>query len=154
LYLIDSILAGDFPFFVDALKHLVLPATALALLAFAYIARVTRASMLETMGKDFVRTAKAKGLPRRTVIFRHTLRNALISTTTIIGLVFQYLLTGSVVIETIFFWPGVGSYAARSVLALDLPSIMGVTVLFTVVVVITNLVTDILYAFLDPTVRL
>lgn len=154
LYLLDSALTGNWPVFLDALRHIILPATALALLTFAIIARVTRSSVLETMGKDFVRTAKAKGLPNRDVIFRHTLRNALVSTVTVIGLAVQFVLFGTIVIETIFFWPGIGLYATNSILNLDFPSIMGVTVLFTLVVVFTNLVTDISYAFLDPTVKL
>jgi ABC-type dipeptide/oligopeptide/nickel transport system permease component len=154
MYLLDSALTGNWPVFLDALRHIILPATALALLTFAIIARVTRSSVLETMNKDFVRTAKAKGLPYRQIIFRHTLRNALVSTVTVIGLAVQFVLFGTIVIETIFFWPGIGLYATDSILNLDFPAIMGVTVIFTLVVVFTNLVTDISYAFLDPSVRL
>jgi len=154
MYTVDSLLTGNWVDLVDSVRHLILPATALALLTFAIITRITRSSMLETMNKDFVRTARSKGLPKRSVTFRHVLRNALSSTVTVIGLAVQFLLTGTVVIEYIFFWPGIGLYAAQSILALDFPSIMGVTVLFTLIVVLTNLVTDFAYGVIDPTVRL
>lgn len=153
MYLIDSIVTGNWTDFGDALTHIILPATALALLTFSIITRITRSSMLETMGKDFVRTAKAKGLPKRTVIFKHTLRNALISTVTVIGYAVQILLMGTIVIETIFFWQGIGLYTTQSILSLDFPSIMGVTVVFTLVVIFANLITDVVYGIVDPGVR-
>jgi peptide/nickel transport system permease protein len=109
--------------------------------------------MLETLEKDFVRTARAKGLPKMTVVYRHVLRNALTSTLTVIGLAVQFLLSGAIVIETIFFWPGIGWYSTQAILTLDFPSIMGVAVIFTLLVVLTNLVTDLAYGFLDPRVK-
>jgi peptide/nickel transport system permease protein len=153
MYLVDSFVTGNWVDFGNALSHIILPATALALLTFSIITRITRSSMLETMGKDFVRTAKAKGLPKRTVTFKHTLRNALTSTVTVIGYAVQILLMGTIVIETIFFWQGIGLYTTQSILSLDFPSIMGVTVVFTLVVILANLVTDIAYGIVDPGVR-
>jgi len=152
MYTVDALLEGNFPVFVDALRHLILPALTLAFLTFAIITRITRSSMLETMDKDFVRTAKAKGLPSRTVTYKYVLRNALTSTVTIIGLAVQFLLSGAIVVETVFFWPGIGLYTTTATLALDFPSIMGVTVVFTLVVVFTNLITDLAYGALDPRV--
>lgn len=152
MYTIDSLLEGNLVVFVDAVRHLILPAITLAFLTFAIITRITRSSMLETMEKDFVRTAKAKGLPSRTVTYKYVLRNALASTVTIIGLAVQFLLSGAIVVETVFFWPGIGLYTTTSTLALDFPSIMGVTIVFTLVVVFTNLVTDLAYGALDPRV--
>jgi peptide/nickel transport system permease protein len=154
MYTIDSLLTGNWLDLQNSLVHLILPATTLALFTFAIIARITRSSMMETLDKDFIRTAKSKGLPRRTVMFRHALRNALTSTVTVIGFAVQLLLSGTIVVENIFFWPGIGLYTTTAILSLDFPSIMGVTVVFTLVVVFTNLVTDIAYAFLDPRVRL
>jgi peptide/nickel transport system permease protein len=154
MYTVDSLLTGNWVDLQDSVAHLILPAITLALLTFAIITRITRSSMIETMDKDFVRTAKSKGLPRRTVMYRHALRNALTSTVTVIGFAVQLLLSGTIVVETIFFWPGIGFYTTTSILSLDFPSIMGITVVFTLVVVFTNLVTDVTYGFLDPRVRL
>lgn len=154
MYVVDSLLTGNWVDLQDSLAHIILPATTLALLTFSIITRITRSSMIETMDKDFVRTAKSKGLPRRTVMFRHALRNALTSTVTVIGFAVQLLLSGTIVVETIFFWPGIGFYTTTSILSLDFPSIMGITVVFTLVVVFTNLVTDVAYGILDPRVRL
>jgi ABC-type dipeptide/oligopeptide/nickel transport system permease component len=153
MYIVDSLLTGNWPDLVSSVRHIILPAFALALLTFSIITRITRSSMLETIGKDFVRTAKAKGLPKRTVTYRHTLRNALTSTVTVIGFAVQLLLSGTIVVETIFFWPGIGYYTTQSILSLDFPSIMGVTVVFTLVVIVTNLVTDLAYGIIDPRVR-
>jgi peptide/nickel transport system permease protein len=152
MYVIDSLLTGNWTVFVSSAQHLILPAVTLAFLTFAIIARITRSSMLETMEKDFVRTAKAKGLPKRTVTYKYVLRNALTSTVTVIGFAVQLLLSGAIVVETIFFWPGIGLYTTQAVLAVDFPSIMGVTVVFTLVVVVTNLITDLAYGALDPRV--
>jgi len=152
MYTVDSLLEGNWVVFVDAVRHLILPAITLAFLTFAIITRITRASMLETMDKDFVRTAKAKGLPSRTVTYKYVLRNALTSTVTVIGFAVQLLLSGAIVVETVFFWPGIGLYTTTATLSLDFPSIMAVTVVFTLVVVFTNLLTDLAYGALDPRV--
>jgi len=152
LVLVDSFLKGNFPIFLNALDHIVLPATALSLIYFGIVTRVTRASLLEVFQKDFIRASYAKGL-RRTVIFRHALRNSLIPTVTVLGLLLAGLFGGSVVVETIFNWPGIGLYAYQSIQSFDFPSVMGVTLLLTICVVLANLVADILYAVLDPRIK-
>jgi len=152
MYTVDSLLTGNWPDLVSSIRHLILPSVTLAFLTFAIITRITRSSMLETMDKDFVRTAKAKGLPSRTVTYKYVLRNALTSTVTVIGFAVQLLLSGAIVVETVFFWPGIGLYTTTATLALDFPAIMAVTVLFTLIVVFTNLLTDLAYGALDPRV--
>jgi peptide/nickel transport system permease protein len=150
MVVVDSLLTGNWIDLWNSLWHLILPATALALLTFPIISRITRSSMLEVMDTDFVRTAKAKGVPRMTVTLKHTLRNALISTVSVVGIAIQMLLSGTIVIESIFFWPGIGLYTTRSILSLDFPSIMGITVVFALIVIVTNLATDLAYGVLDP----
>jgi peptide/nickel transport system permease protein len=154
LFLFDSLVTGNWPVFWDALNHLIMPAVALALLYFGIASRLTRASMLEAMRMDYVRMARAKGLPRRTVIYKHVLRNALIPTTSVMTVMFAYMLGGSVVTETIFSWPGVGRYAAQSILNLEYPAVMGVSLIFALSVVLVNLLADILYVLLDPRITL
>ncbi len=139
MYIVDSLLTGNWIDLKDSVLHIILPATALALTYFGVITRVTRASMLDVLQKDFIRSSYAVGLSRRTVVFKHALRNALIPTTTVIGLALGSLLGGTIVIETIFEWPGIGYYATQAILNYDFPAIMGVTVLFTLGVVIANL---------------
>jgi peptide/nickel transport system permease protein len=154
MMLVDSLLALRLDAFVDALWHIILPALALSLTTFGLIARMTRASMLEVLGQDYVRTARAKGLEESVVINRHALRNALIPTVTVLGLLLGDLLSGTIVVETVFSWPGIGRYATTSVSNADFPAIMGVTIVFTLAVVLSNLLADILYAVLDPRIRL
>jgi ABC-type dipeptide/oligopeptide/nickel transport system permease component len=135
-------------------RHLVLPAVTLSMFSTAYIARMTRSSMLEVLGGDYVRTAWAKGLTARAVIVRHALRNALIPLVTVIGLQVGWLLGGAVITETIFAWPGVGRLTIQAVQGKDLPLVQAsVTVLATIFVVV-NLLVDILYTYLDPRIRL
>jgi ABC-type dipeptide/oligopeptide/nickel transport system permease component len=153
MVLLDSLLKGNFPIFLNALDHIVLPATALSLIYFGIVTRVTRASLLEVFQKDFIRASYAKGLRRRTVIFKHALRNSLIPTVTVLGLLLAGLFGGSVVVETIFNWPGIGLYAYQSIQDFDFPSVMGVTLLLTISVVLANLAADILYAVLDPRIK-
>ena len=153
MVIVDSLLKGNIPIFLNALDHIVLPATALSLIYFGIVTRVTRASLLEVFQKDFIRASYSKGLRRRTVIFRHALRNALIPTVTVLGLLLAGLFGGSVVIETIFNWPGIGLYAYQSIENFDFPSVMGVTLLLTICVVLANLAADILYAVLDPRIK-
>jgi peptide/nickel transport system permease protein len=154
MMLVDSLLALRLDAFVDALWHIILPALALSLTTFGLIARLTRTSMLEVLGQDYVRTARAKGLEESVVINRHALRNALIPTVTVLGLLLGDLLSGTIVVETVFSWPGIGRYATTSVSNADFPAIMGVTIVFTLAVVISNLLADITYAVLDPRIRL
>jgi peptide/nickel transport system permease protein len=151
--LFDSILAGDWEAFRNALGHLVMPAFVLGYLATATIARICRSSMLDVLHQEYIRTAQAKGLRPRVVILRHALRNALIPTVTVVGLVFGELLEGSVLTETIFAWPGLGRYITTGFLALDYPAVMGGTLYVAVVFSVANLIVDIAYAFLDPKIR-
>jgi ABC-type dipeptide/oligopeptide/nickel transport system permease component len=134
------------------IKYLILPALALGSRSIAFLARVTRSSMLEVLGGDFVRTARAKGLRERVVIGRHALRNALIPIITVLGLDFGYYLTGSILTETIFSWPGIGRYVVNAISRRDLPAINGSVLFLSVVFVLVNLITDLAYAKADPRV--
>jgi peptide/nickel transport system permease protein len=153
MVIVDSLITSNWSVFTDAVWHIILPATTLALIYFGIVTRVTRASMLDVFDKEFIRASYAKGLSARTVIFRHVLRNALIPTTTVLGLVLGSLLGGAIVIETIFQWPGIGLYATQSIVSYDFPAVIGVTMLFTLGVVIANLIADIAYAIVDPRIR-
>lgn len=135
------------------IEFLVLPALALGSRSIAYLARVTRSAMLEVMNADFVRTARAKGLAERVVITRHALRNALIPVVTVIGLDFGAYLTGSILTETIFSWPGIGRYVVMAISRRDLPAVQGTVLFLSVVFVLVNLVTDVAYQRVDPRVR-
>jgi len=138
---------------LDTLKHLVLPATSLALVLAAGIARYMRASMLEVIRQDYVRTARAKGLPERSVIFKHALRNALLPIVTLLGLYIPLLFSGTVFIEYVFAWPGMGKAIMDAVVTRDYPLVMGGSVLFAVMVVLGNILADVLYAVVDPRIR-
>ena len=135
-----------------SIEYLVLPALALGSRSIAFLARVTRSSMLEVLGSDFVRTARAKGLVERAVVVRHALRNALIPVITVLGLDFGYYLTGSILTETIFSWPGLGRYVVNAISRRDLPAIQGSVLFLSVVFVAVNLLTDLAYAKADPRV--
>ena len=135
------------------IEFLILPALALGSRSIAYLARVTRSSMLEVLGADFVRTARAKGLTESGVIIRHALRNALIPVITVIGLDFGAYLTGSILTETIFSWPGIGRYVVMAISRRDLPAVQGAVLFLSVVFVLVNLVTDLAYQKADPRVR-
>ena len=154
LYVFDSILTGNLNTLGSALMHLVLPAFTLGFATLALILRMTRSSMLEVMGMDYIRTGRAKGLSERKIIYKHALRNALIPTITVTGLAFGGLLGGAVLTETIFNWPGMGRFAARAVLGFDFNAVMGFTIVIAIIYVIANLVVDILYAVIDPRVKL
>jgi peptide/nickel transport system permease protein len=151
-FLIDSLVAGDWETFKTAFAHLVLPSLVLCAATLGLITRMTRASMLETLGQDYVRVARAKGLKEHAVIVGHALPNALIPVITLAGLAYANLLTGTVMTETIFSWPGLGRYTFRSALSLDLPAIMGMTLIFAIVYLIINLLVDLSYALVDPRV--
>lgn len=133
-------------------EYLILPALALGSRSIAFLARMTRSAMLEVLGSDFVRTARAKGLRESRVLARHALRNALIPVITVLGLDFGYYLTGSILTETIFSWPGLGRYVVNAIARRDLPAIQGSVLFLSVVFVLVNLITDILYAKADPRV--
>ena len=150
---LDALLALDFPAAGDALLHLILPASALALLNLGIATRMTRTSMLEVLPLDFVKTARMKGLSDFVVLYKHALRNALISTVTILGITAGVLLSGTVVIETIFQWPGIGAYAYDAIKGYNFPGTIAVVIVFAVAVVISNLLSDVLYGILDPRVE-
>ena len=152
-YVIDSVLAGNWLAFKDILAHLFLPAIALATIPMAMIARMTRSSMLEVIRQDYIRTQRAKGLPERTVVYRHALKNALIPIVTVIGLNFGLLLQGAILTETVFSWPGLGRYAVQAVYARDYPAIQGSVLFIAGTFVIVNLITDIIYAYVNPKIR-
>ena len=154
LYVLDSILTGNLDTLGSALFHLILPAFTLGFATLALILRMTRSSMLEVMGEDYIRTGRAKGLSERNIIYKHALKNALIPTITVTGLAFGGLLGGAVLTETIFNWPGMGRFAARAVLGFDFNSVMGFTIVIAIIYVIANLIVDILYAVIDPRVKL
>jgi peptide/nickel transport system permease protein len=154
LVMLDSLLSGDIQLFFNSVKHLILPAFTLATIPMAIIARMTRSSMLEVMSKDYIRTARAKGLSRGTVIFRHALKNAFLPIITVIGLNFGLLLGGAVLTETIFSWPGLGRYVVDSLSARDYPAVQGCILFFAVIMVIVNLTVDIFYLYLDPRLRI
>jgi ABC-type dipeptide/oligopeptide/nickel transport system permease component len=135
------------------IEYLILPALALGTRSIAFLARMTRSAMLEVLGSDFIRTARAKGLRERVVLGRHALRNALIPIITVLGLDFGAYLTGSILTETIFSWPGIGRYVVNAIARRDLPAIQGSILFLSVVFVMVNLVTDLLYAKADPRVR-
>ena len=152
--LLDTLLAGRPDAFVNVARHLVLPALVLGTIPLAVIARMTRASMLEVMSQDYVRTARAKGLSERSVLLKHVLKNASIPTLTVIGLQFGYLLGGAIITETIFSWPGVGRWLVLAVSARDFRAVQGGVLLIATAFVLVNLVVDMLYTYLDPRIRL
>jgi len=150
---IDSIITGNGAALISVLRHLILPAIALGTIPMAIIARVTRSSMLEVLRQDFIRTERAKGLTERKVIYKHAIRNALVPVVTVIGLNFGLLLSGAILTETIFSWPGVGRLVVNAVYARDYPLVIGCILVFALVFVIVNLITDILYTFIDPRIH-
>jgi peptide/nickel transport system permease protein len=153
LYTIDALLAGQPAVFFDALKHLILPAITLCSASLATVSRQVRSAMLEVLRQQYITTARAKGLYDRIVIGRHALRNALIPTITIIALQTGALLSGAVLTETVFSWPGMGLYALRSVLALDYQPVMSIALVIALIYTLLNLAADILYVWVDPRVQ-
>lgn len=138
---------------LDTARHLVLPATTLALVLAAGVARYVRSSMLEVIQQDFVRTARAKGLPERTVIFKHVLRNALLPVITLLGLYLPFLFSGAVLVETVFAWPGMGLLVVEAIGRRDYPVVMAASLIFAGLVVLGNLMADLLYGLVDPRIR-
>jgi peptide/nickel transport system permease protein len=154
LYTVDALIAGQWGTFKDALSHLLLPAFVLAAYTVSLLTRFSRSAVLDVLGNDFVRTARAKGLPEKRIGMRHVLRAALVPIVTVAGVMFGILLSGTVFIESIFAWPGLGQYAYRSATNLDLPAIMGVTVFIALIYIVINFVVDLLYGVIDPRIRL
>jgi len=153
LLLVDSLLTGNFEGFVDALKHLAMPTIALATIPMAIIARMTRSSMLDVLQEDYIRTAHAKGVLERIVLFRHALKNAFLPVITIIGLQTGTLMAGAVLTETIFSWPGIGKWIYDAILGRDYPIVQGGTLLIAIIFVAFNLLVDVSYAYLDPRIH-
>jgi peptide/nickel transport system permease protein len=151
--ILDAALQGDWPLLADALRHLVLPALALATIPLAVVARMTRASMLEVLSREYIRTAVAKGLPQTAVILRHALRNALLPVLTVVGLQVGHLLAGAILTETIFSWPGIGLWVYEAIEARDYAIVQGASLVIAVIVVAVNLVTDLLYTAVDPRIE-
>jgi peptide/nickel transport system permease protein len=154
LYTVDALLAGDLGLYWQALHHLLLPALVLALFSISLLTRFTRSAVLEVLGNDYVRAARAKGLPERIVIVRYILRAALPSVVTVLGLVFANVLTGAVLVEKIFSWPGIGQYAYTAAVNLDVPAIAGVSLFVAFVYITVNFVVDVLYGVIDPRIRI
>lgn len=152
-YLLDAILKLDINLLKDVLAHLILPALTLGTIPLAILARITRSSLLEVLSQDYIRTARAKGIPEHWVILRHGLKNALLPVVTIIGLQFGTLLGGAILTETIFSWPGIGSWIYEGILARDYPVVQGGVVVVSIIFVLVNLVVDISYALVDPRIK-
>jgi peptide/nickel transport system permease protein len=153
LLLLDALIRTDWGIFIQSLRHLALPALALSTVPMAIIARMTRGAMLEVMSQDFVRTARAKGLRDRVVIGGHALKNALLPVVTIVGLQVGALLSGAILTETIFSWPGIGRWVYESIQARDYPVVQAMTLIIALIFVVANLLVDLSYAWLDPRVR-
>jgi peptide/nickel transport system permease protein len=153
LYTIDSLLAGQGATFLDALRHLILPAIVLSFSTTAVFVRLVRTSLLEVLGHDYVRTARAKGLRERSVVMRHALGNALLPVLTLGSLQLALLLSGTLLVESIFSWPGIGRYSAQAITGADYNGIMGVTIVIALIYLLVNTVVDLLYAWLDPRVH-
>lgn len=153
LFTLDSLLAGQMATFANALAHLILPSCVLALFTIGLLTRFSRSSVLDIIKQDYVTAARAKGLPRGTVVFKYIFRGALVPIITVVGLAFGSLLSGAVLTETVFAWNGIGQYAFRGATTLDLPVIMGVGLVIGIVYILVNFVVDLIYGFVDPRVR-
>jgi peptide/nickel transport system permease protein len=152
-YILHSLLSGNMKAVWDGIKHIIMPAIALGTAMMGLIMRVTRSSVLEIMSEDFVRTARAKGLGENTVLWRHVLRNALVPVITVVGLELGTLLSGSIIIETVFAWPGSGSLLISAIQSRDYPLITGTVLTYTIAFVVINFAIDFLYALIDPRIR-
>lgn len=154
LYLVDSLIQGNFKAFWSALQHLILPAVTLGTSLAAIVTRIARSSVLEVIRQDYITTARAKGLSESTVIWKHTLRNAMITIVTIFGLQLGALLSGSVITETVFSWPGIGSLLIQGISTRDYKLVQGVIFFFAIMYFVVNLLVDLLYMVVDPRIRL
>jgi len=151
--LLDSLLTLNFRAFIDAIKHLILPSIALSTIPMAFIARITRSSMLDVLNKDYIRTARAKGLKENIVVYRHALKNAFIPIITSVGTEFALLLGGAILTESVFAWPGIGRYIVGAVSSRDYPVVQGSILFIAFIVCVINLLVDIIYVFIDPRIR-
>lgn len=151
--MLDSLIDGNFAYFWSAFIHVLLPSLTLAITAFGVVTRILRSSVLDVMHSNFIRTARAKGASERTVFLRHGLQNALIPVITVSSLVVTFILTGTVFVETIFGYPGMGQYVVQALLSQDFPGILATTLIFALLIVLTNLAADLLYVVADPQIR-
>jgi len=152
--ILDALIEGNFAYFSSAIQHVILPSMALALVNFGVVVRVLRSSMLDVMHSNYIRTARAKGLKESTVFFKHGLRNAMIPVVTLSSILVTWLITGTIFVENIFAYPGIGQYVFQALTTQDYPGIMATTLVFALIIVATNLVADILYVVVDPQIRL
>ena len=153
LYLVDSLLQGNWPVLGSAALHLILPVATLTFAYTAQITRIARAAMIEVLNQDYIRTARAVGVGPVRLVFKYALRNALIPVLTMIGMIYGYLLGGTILIESVFSWPGLGRYVVQAIFRLDFPGIMGVTILGATIVVFLNLVVDVLCVVVNPSIK-
>jgi len=153
LYIVDSILTLNWPSLLSALHHLALPAFALATIPTAFIARITRSAMLEVLGEDYIRTARAKGLQESLVVVRHALKNAMLPVVTVIGLQVGLLLAGAILTETIFAWPGMGRWVVNAIVARNFPVVQAAVLVFALIFVFVNILVDVSYAWFNPRIR-
>jgi len=153
MVLLDSLLNGAWDIFRNALSHIILPAGLLGYISMAYISRMTRSFMMNELGQEYITTARVKGMPEWRVIWVHAMRNVMVPLITVIALSYAYLLEGSVLTETIFAWPGLGSYITDALFAADMPAVLGGTVVVGVAFVTLNMASDILYRLVDPRAR-
>lgn len=152
--LIDALIEGQWSIFADGLTHVIMPSLALALGIFGYVTRVLRASLLDVLHANYIRTARAKGVDETTLFFKHALRNASIPVVTLASIVVTWLVTGTLFVEVIFAYPGIGQYAVQALTNLDYPSLLAITLVLAVIIVLSNLAADILYAVVNPEIRL
>jgi peptide/nickel transport system permease protein len=152
-YILDSLISGNHATLIASLKHIIMPGFTLGFVHLGVVARQIRSAMLEQLGEDYVRTNRANGLPKWTVVLRHALPNALIPSVTVLGLAMGDLLYGAVLTETVFAWPGMGAYVVNSIQALDFPAVMGFAVVVSFAYVILNLIVDLLYMVIDPRIK-
>jgi peptide/nickel transport system permease protein len=153
LYVVDSLLTGNSRALINSLHHLVLPAMALSTIPTAFIARITRSAMLDVLGEDYIRTARAKGLRERMVVVQHALKNAMLPVVTVIGLQTGFLLAGAILTETIFAWPGMGRWIVNAIVARNFPVVQAGVLVFALIFVLVNLLVDVSYAWLDPRIH-
>ncbi len=153
LYIIDSLLTGNWVTLKDSIAHIIMPSSCLAFAVMGVISRMTRSSLLNVLGEDYIKTARAKGLKEGKVVYQHALRNAILPVITISGVLYGQLLAGAVMTETVFSWPGMGLYTVNSIIYLDFQPVMGFTIIVAIMYVVVNLIVDILYVLFDPRVR-
>ena len=153
LFLLDTLIQGNWAAFKSAFVHMILPATTMSFAALAFVTRMARSSMIEVLREDYIRTSRAFGVSENLIRYKYALKNAMVPTVTVVGLTYGTLLGGSVLVESIFDWPGIGRYVWLSILHNDFPAIMGVTIIFALTYLIINLMVDLFYALIDPRVR-